>query len=128
MAQIDNPDLLLTCNIDRQNLLKLLLKITRVEFTYIEDLEGLLELEQPIGPWVHCIHSLNSDFPVHISIYGVDFPPEKTTMLAAELSAPIISSYDVNLKEHQWQLFKPNGSVDIVTLFESTDSEGFKFK
>lgn len=113
---IDNPDLHLDHDLDCEGIEDALVKLLGVKFIVVTDLVTFdFEHNNP-QVWVHLRSSEHHKYRTAISIYGASFSLEQAKSLAAGLYCEIITDFDPALKQHQWQLIRPNGTVKVVSI------------
>lgn len=114
--QIDNPDLHLNQIFKPSVIEAVLAEILGVHLTIITDLTEFDFEKNQLEYWVHLFCENSIRHPTTLSIYGIEFTLEHTKQLAAELNCQVITDDDPTLKERQWQLIKPDGSIEVVVL------------
>lgn len=113
---IDNPDLHLNKGIEQTVIKTVLEEILGTHLTIVTDLLEFDFTKNQPKQWVHLSTNNESLYPTTLSIYGIEFTFENAQNLAAKLNCQIITDYDLTLKQHQWQLINPDGSVELVVL------------
>lgn len=111
---IDNPDLHLSHHFDPVIIQSAIERVLGVPFTVITDLINFDFDEKKPAIWVHIRESEDELSHTIVSIYGTRISFEQAKNLAVELNCVILTDFDPELKQYQWQQIKKDGSVEVV--------------
>ncbi len=120
---MNNPDIHLTQSFPLEVILDALRVVTGEIFAGIQEIEEIIDVERPC---VYLVRRETGDFPLSLNIYRIQFSEQNAMALASGLQCVIATDYAPDLKDWQWQLINPDGSVSVEMLIEDADAgDGF---
>lgn len=111
---IDNPDLHLSIEVEQTTLKTVLDEILDSDLTIITDLAAFDFTKKQLNHWVHHYASDDVCCPTTLSVYNIKITIENAIQLASTLNCEIVTDFDPQLNQHQWQLIRPDGTITVV--------------